>query len=50
VLFIVQGEHSDADAMAQLFLLPAWVWASAWMAVSVGMLAWTLWVTRARKA
>ena len=32
--------------MASLFLLPAWLWAGAWMIVSVGMLGWTLWMTR----
>lgn len=50
VLFLVQDAHSDADAMAQLFLLPAWVWAAAWMVASVAMFAGTLWVTRVRKA
>jgi len=44
----VDGGHSDAETMATLFLLPAWLWASAWMLVSVGMLAWTLWMTRVR--
>jgi len=48
VLFLVHGAHSDADAMAQLFLIPSWVWASAWMTISVAMLGWTLWVTRVR--
>ena len=48
VLFHVDGGHSDAETMATLFLLPAWLWASAWMLVSVGMLAWTLWITRVR--
>ena len=48
VLFHVDGGHSDAETMARLFLLPAWVWASAWMLMSVGMLAWTLWMTRTR--
>ena len=47
-LFHVDGGHSDAESMATLFLLPAWLWASAWMLVSVGMLAWTLWMTRVR--
>ena len=46
VLFHVDGGHSDAETIAILFLLPAWLWASAWMLVSVGMLAWTLWMTR----
>jgi hypothetical protein len=48
VLFGVDGGHSDAEAMARLFLLPSWVWASAWMLMSVGMLGWTLWMTRGR--
>ena len=48
VLFQVDGGHSDAETMASLFLLPAWLWASAWMLVSVGMLACTLWMTRVR--
>ena len=34
--------------MAELFLLPAWLWASAWMLLSVGMLGATLWTTRRR--
>jgi hypothetical protein len=49
VLFMVQGAHSDADAMAQLYLLPSWVWAGAWMTASVAMFAWTLWMTRVRR-
>jgi Peptidase M50B-like len=48
VLFLLRDGHSDARTMAMLFLLPTWVWASLWMAVSVGMLAWTLRVTRGR--
>ena len=48
VLFLLDGGHSDAEAMATLFLLPSWLWASAWMLMSVGMLGWTLWTTRAR--
>jgi peptidase M50B-like protein len=47
VLFLVNGP-SDADTMARLFLAPAWFWASAWMLLSVLMLAWTLRVTRTR--
>lgn len=47
VLFLVHGP-SDADTMAQLFLAPAWFWASAWMLLSVLMLAWTLRATRRR--
>ena len=45
VLFLVHGP-SDAQTMARLFLLPAWLWAAAWMIVSVAMLAWTLRVTK----
>lgn len=44
-LFVVDGP-SDADTMARLFAAPAWVWAAAWMIASIGMLAWTLRVTR----
>ena len=47
VLFLVNGP-SDADTMARLFLLPAWLWASAWMLLSILMLAWTLRMTRRR--
>jgi hypothetical protein len=47
VLYLVDG-RSDAVTMAQLFLFPAWMWATLWMAVAVAMLAWTLWVTRGR--
>ena len=46
VLFLLDGGHSDAETMARLFLLPAWLWASLWMLMSVGMLTWTLWMTR----
>jgi hypothetical protein len=46
VLFLVNGGHSDAETMAKLFLLPSWLWASAWMLMSAGMLGWTLWKTR----
>jgi hypothetical protein len=45
VLFLVHGP-SDAVAMARLFLVPAWFWAASWMAVSVGLLAWTVAATR----
>jgi hypothetical protein len=45
ILFLVHG-RSDAETMARLFLLPAWLWAAAWMALSIAMLAWTLRVTR----
>ena len=47
VLFMVEGQ-SDAATMAGLFLLPAAVWAVAWMLMSVAMLATTLWMTRGR--
>jgi len=46
-LFLVRG-HSDAETMAQLFVAPAWVWATVWMTMSVAMLGWTLWATRGR--
>jgi hypothetical protein len=45
VLFLVHGP-SDAQTMARLFLLPAWLWAAAWMVLSAAMLAWTLRITR----
>jgi hypothetical protein len=47
-LFLVNGP-SDAQTMARLFLVPAWFWAGLWMAISVGMLAWTLRATRGRR-
>jgi hypothetical protein len=50
VLFLIRGGASDAEAMARLFILPAWFWATLWMAASVGMLAWTVWATRMRTA
>ena len=50
VLLLRDRGHSDAEAMARLFLLPSWMWASAWMLISVGMLGWTLWKTRDRTA
>src|SRR5262245_9498326 len=42
VLFHLERAPSDAQTMARLFLVPAWVWASAWMIVSVAMLVLTL--------
>jgi hypothetical protein len=48
VLFLIDGGPSDAATMAQLFVLPAWVWATAWMLISIALLGWTLWVTRGR--
>ena len=45
VLFLVNGP-SDAETMARLFLAPAWVWATVWMAMSAAMLLWTLRMTR----
>jgi hypothetical protein len=48
VLYLVDGP-SDAVTMARLFLLPAWLWASAWMLLALGMLAATLWLTRSRR-
>lgn len=46
VLFLLHGAHSDADTMARLFILPAWIWASLWMVISVALLTWTLLRTR----
>jgi hypothetical protein len=48
VLFHIDRGPSDARTMAELFLLPSWVWATAWMLMSVAMLGGTLWVTRER--
>ena len=48
-LFLMDGRPSDAATMARLFLLPAWVWATAWMLTSLGMLGATLWLTRDRR-
>jgi hypothetical protein len=48
VLFLVDRGRSDAATMARLFLLPSWVWATAWMLMSVAMLGTTLWMTRRR--
>ncbi len=46
ILFLVPGARTDAGTMERLFVLPAWVWASAWMAASIAMVAWTIWITR----
>ena len=48
VLFLIDRGQSDAATMARLFLLPSWVWAAAWMLMSVAMLGATLWMTRGR--
>ena len=48
VLFLINRGQSDAAAMARLFLLPSWVWATTWMLMSVAMLGATLWGTRGR--
>jgi Peptidase M50B-like len=48
VLFLIDRVQSDAATMAQLFLLPSWVWATSWMLLSVAMLGATLWMTRGR--
>ena len=48
VLFLIDRGPSDAAAMAQLFLLPSWIWATLWMITSVAMLGATLWTTRGR--
>ena len=49
VLFLIDRGQSDAATMARLFLLPSWVWATAWMLMSVAMLGATLWMTRGRR-
>jgi hypothetical protein len=46
VLFLIDRGRSDAATMARLFLLPSWVWATAWMLISVAMLGATLSMTR----
>ena len=48
VLFLLDEGHSDAETMARIFVLPAWLWASAWMLMSVALVGWTLWITRVR--
>jgi peptidase M50B-like protein len=48
VLLLLNGQPSDAETMARLFLVPAWFWAVAWMITSVAMLGWTIWITRLR--
>jgi hypothetical protein len=48
VLFLIDRGPSDAVTMQHLFLLPAWLWASIWMLMSVAMLGATLWATRDR--
>jgi hypothetical protein len=48
VLFLIDRGQSDAATMARLFLLPSWLWATAWMLTSVAMLGATLWITRRR--
>jgi Peptidase M50B-like len=49
VLFLIHRNQSDAATMARLFLLPAWVWATTWMLMSIAMLAATLWTTRGQR-
>jgi hypothetical protein len=49
VLFLLDRGRSDAATMARLFLLPSWVWATAWMLMSVAMLGATVWLTRGRR-
>jgi Peptidase M50B-like len=46
VLFLIDRGQSDAATMARLYLLPSWMWATAWMLVSAAMLTGTLWITR----
>jgi hypothetical protein len=50
VLFQIDRGPSDAATMAQLFVLPSWVWALSWMVVSAGLLGATMWMTRGRPA
>jgi peptidase M50B-like protein len=49
VLFLIGRRQSDAATMSELFLLPSWVWATAWMILSVAMLMWTLSIARRRR-
>jgi hypothetical protein len=49
VLFLIDRGRSDAATMARLFLLPSWMWATAWMLISVAMLGATLSMTRGRR-
>jgi len=48
VLFVIDRGQSDAATMARLYLLPSWMWATAWMLTSAAMLGATLWITRGR--
>ncbi len=48
VLYLVEG-RSDAASMAQLFVLPAAFWATAWMLAAIAMFGATLWLTRTRR-
>jgi hypothetical protein len=50
VLFLIDGGPSDAATMAELFLAPSWMWATAWMGIAIAMLAGTSWATRGRAA
>lgn len=50
VLFLIDGGPSDAATMARLFLVPAWMWATMWMVISIAMLCATIWSTRGRGA
>ena len=45
VLFLIGRAQSDAATMAQLFLVPAWIWATTWMIVSLALFVATLWAT-----
>ena len=49
VLFLLHDGPSDAETMARLFMLPAWLWAGAWMVISGLLLIWTLGITRGRR-
>jgi hypothetical protein len=49
VLFLIDRGRSDAETLARLFLLPSWMWATAWMLISVAMLGATLSMTMTRR-
>jgi hypothetical protein len=48
VLFLIDRGQSDAATMARLFLIPSWMWTTAWMLMSVAMRGATVWMTRGR--
>ena len=48
-LFFIRGQPTDAETMAQLFVLPSWFWATTWMALSVLLLLWTIGAVKFRR-